>query len=160
MPHETPLIATIVVGLVLAFIFGAIANRLRIPPLVGYLVAGVFAGSASRRALSPISDLAAATGGNRRHPADVWRRAAFLPATDLLVGPRPSPFPAPSCQIIVATLLGAALASGSCGAGACSAGLVFGLSVSRLPAPWCCSSAHAGTQADRDGATAAWPSAG
>ncbi|MHC1548535.1 YbaL family putative K(+) efflux transporter [Phyllobacterium sp. K27] len=45
MPHETPLIATIVVGLVLAFIFGAIANRLRIPPLVGYLVAGVLAGS-------------------------------------------------------------------------------------------------------------------
>ncbi|MDQ0999574.1 CPA2 family monovalent cation:H+ antiporter-2 [Phyllobacterium ifriqiyense] len=45
MPHETPLIATIVIGLVLAFIFGAIANRLRIPPLVGYLVAGVLAGS-------------------------------------------------------------------------------------------------------------------
>ncbi|PRD45125.1 Kef family K(+) transporter [Phyllobacterium phragmitis] len=44
MPHETPLIATIVVGLCLAFVFGAIANRLRIPPLVGYLLAGVLAG--------------------------------------------------------------------------------------------------------------------
>jgi monovalent cation:H+ antiporter-2, CPA2 family len=41
MPHHTPLIATIVAGLVLAFIFGAIANRLRLSPLVGYLVAGV-----------------------------------------------------------------------------------------------------------------------
>src|SRR6476620_11637133 len=44
MPHETPLIATIVVGLVLAFIFGAIANRLRISPLVGYLLAGIAVG--------------------------------------------------------------------------------------------------------------------
>jgi CPA2 family monovalent cation:H+ antiporter-2 len=44
MPHETPLIATIVAGLGLAFIFGALANRFRIPPLVGYLVAGVLVG--------------------------------------------------------------------------------------------------------------------
>src|SRR6187399_401014 len=44
MPHDTPLISTIVGGLVLAFIFGAIANRLRMPPLVGYLLAGVVVG--------------------------------------------------------------------------------------------------------------------
>jgi CPA2 family monovalent cation:H+ antiporter-2 len=44
MPHSTPLIATIVVGLSLAFVFGAIANRLRISPLVGYLLAGVAVG--------------------------------------------------------------------------------------------------------------------
>lgn len=44
MPHDTPLIATIVVGLCLAFLFGAIANRLRISPLVGYLLAGVLCG--------------------------------------------------------------------------------------------------------------------
>lgn len=44
MPHDTPLIATIVAGLGLAFIFGALANRFRIPPLVGYLVAGVLVG--------------------------------------------------------------------------------------------------------------------
>ncbi len=44
MPHSTPLISTIVVGLVLAFILGAIANRFRMPPLVGYLVAGVLVG--------------------------------------------------------------------------------------------------------------------
>lgn len=44
MPHETPLIATIVVGLSLAFIFGAIAQRLRASPLVGYLLAGVALG--------------------------------------------------------------------------------------------------------------------
>ncbi|ATO57528.1 YbaL family putative K(+) efflux transporter [Bartonella sp. 1-1C] len=44
MPHDTPLITTIVAGLCLAFIFGMIANRLRISPLVGYLLAGVIVG--------------------------------------------------------------------------------------------------------------------
>ena len=42
--EHTPLIATIVGGLVLAFIFGMLANRLRMPPLVGYLIAGVVVG--------------------------------------------------------------------------------------------------------------------
>jgi len=43
MPH-TPLISTVVVGLVLAFILGALAHRLRVSPLVGYLLAGVAVG--------------------------------------------------------------------------------------------------------------------
>ena len=42
--HHTSLIATIVAGLGLAFVFGAIANRLKLPVLVGYLVAGVVVG--------------------------------------------------------------------------------------------------------------------
>lgn len=44
MPHDTPLIATIVAGLGIAFILGAIANRFRLPPLAGYLIAGVLVG--------------------------------------------------------------------------------------------------------------------
>lgn len=44
MPHDTPLIATIVAGIGLAFILGTIASRFRVPPLVGYLVAGVLVG--------------------------------------------------------------------------------------------------------------------
>ena len=44
MPHHTPLIATIVAGLVLAFVLGVLANRLRVSPLVGYLLAGVLVG--------------------------------------------------------------------------------------------------------------------
>ena len=44
MPHHTPLIATIVAGLVLAFILGAMAHRIRVSPLVGYLLAGVLVG--------------------------------------------------------------------------------------------------------------------
>ena len=44
MHHATPLITTIGGGLVLAFILGMIANKLRISPLVGYLLAGVLSG--------------------------------------------------------------------------------------------------------------------
>jgi len=44
MPHHTPLIATIVVGLVFAFVMGAIAHRLRVSPIAGYLLAGVMVG--------------------------------------------------------------------------------------------------------------------
>ena len=44
MPHHTPLIAAIVGGIVLAFLLGAAAHRLRISPLVGYLLAGVVVG--------------------------------------------------------------------------------------------------------------------
>ena len=44
MPHHTPLIATIVAGLVVAFILGSLAQRLKLSPLVGYLLAGVIVG--------------------------------------------------------------------------------------------------------------------
>jgi monovalent cation:H+ antiporter-2, CPA2 family len=44
MPHDVTLIATIAVAFVLAFVFGFLANRLRLPPLVGYLIAGVAMG--------------------------------------------------------------------------------------------------------------------
>lgn len=42
--HHTPLIATIAAGLVLAFALGLLAHRLRVQPLVGYLLAGVMVG--------------------------------------------------------------------------------------------------------------------
>lgn len=44
MDHATPLISTIVGGIVLAFVLGALANRLRLPPLIGYLCAGIVVG--------------------------------------------------------------------------------------------------------------------
>ena len=44
MPHHTSLIAMLVGGFVLAFLLGALAHRLRLSPLVGYLLAGVLAG--------------------------------------------------------------------------------------------------------------------
>jgi monovalent cation:H+ antiporter-2, CPA2 family len=42
--HEIALISTIAVGLLYALIGGYFANRLRLPPLVGYLVAGIALG--------------------------------------------------------------------------------------------------------------------
>jgi K+:H+ antiporter len=44
MHHETVLIATIAMSFVLAFGFGFVAARLGLPPLIGYLVAGIAVG--------------------------------------------------------------------------------------------------------------------
>jgi len=44
VPHETPLIATIVVGLGFAFVLGIGAARLKLSPIVGFLLAGVAVG--------------------------------------------------------------------------------------------------------------------
>ena len=44
MPHDISLITTIAAGLGLAMLFGYFAARLRMPPLVGYLLAGIVIG--------------------------------------------------------------------------------------------------------------------
>jgi monovalent cation:H+ antiporter-2, CPA2 family len=44
LPHETPLITTLVAGFGLAFLFGLLAQRLKLPLIAGYLVAGVVIG--------------------------------------------------------------------------------------------------------------------
>src|SRR5690606_41101598 len=44
MQHETDLINIVAVGLATAFVLGALTNRLRMSPLVGYLVAGIIVG--------------------------------------------------------------------------------------------------------------------
>src|SRR6478735_4801590 len=44
MGHETNLLTLLAAGLVLAFVLGAIALRLRLSPLVGYLIAGMLVG--------------------------------------------------------------------------------------------------------------------
>ena len=44
MPHDTTLIGTVVAGLGVAFLMGALAHRLRISPIAGYLLAGVLVG--------------------------------------------------------------------------------------------------------------------
>ncbi len=47
MAHHTPLIALLAIGLGFALVFGFIASKLRLPPLVGYLVAGILCGPAT-----------------------------------------------------------------------------------------------------------------
>jgi monovalent cation:H+ antiporter-2, CPA2 family len=42
--HHSPLIMTIVAGLVVAFLMGALAHRLKVSPIAGYLLAGVIVG--------------------------------------------------------------------------------------------------------------------
>jgi CPA2 family monovalent cation:H+ antiporter-2 len=125
MPHETPLIATIAAGLVLAFIFGAIANRLRMPPLVGYLVAGVLVGPYTPGFVAD---------------AELARELAELGVVLLMFGVglhfslkdllsvRAIAIPGAVAQIAFATLLGAGLAL-LLGWG-WAAGLVFGLALS------------------------------
>ena len=44
MPHHTSLIALLCVGFVMAFVLGMLAQRLKLSPLVGYLLAGVIVG--------------------------------------------------------------------------------------------------------------------
>ena len=44
MPHDISLIAILAVGFGLALIFGYLANLLKMPPLMGYLIAGILIG--------------------------------------------------------------------------------------------------------------------
>ena len=44
MPHDTTLIGTVVAGLGVAFLMGALAHRLKISPIAGYLLAGILVG--------------------------------------------------------------------------------------------------------------------
>jgi CPA2 family monovalent cation:H+ antiporter-2 len=44
MPHAAPLVATVASAFVMAFVFGTLAQRVRVSPLVGYLLAGVLVG--------------------------------------------------------------------------------------------------------------------
>ncbi|MCC7122710.1 MAG: Kef family K(+) transporter [Gammaproteobacteria bacterium] len=47
MPHDVSLIALIAAGYCLALLFGLLAARLRLPPIVGYLLAGIAVGPAT-----------------------------------------------------------------------------------------------------------------
>lgn len=125
MPHHTPLIATIVTGLALAFVFGALANRIRLSPLVGYLVAGIAIGPFTpgfiadqdlANELAEIGVILLMFGvGLHFSLRDLWNvRTIAVPGAIV--------------QIAVATLLGAGLAH-MLGWDAGS-GLVFGLALS------------------------------
>ncbi|KPC49689.1 YbaL family putative K(+) efflux transporter [Amantichitinum ursilacus] len=125
MPHDTPLIATIVGGLVLAFIFGALANRFRIPPLVGYLVAGICAGPftpgfVADQSLAPeLAELGVILL--------MFGVGLHFSVKDLL-SVKNIAIPGAIAQIAVATLLGMALSWMT--GWSLGAGLIFGLALS------------------------------
>ena len=77
MPHSVSLITTIAAALGLALVLGLIAVRLRLPALVGYLVAGVIIGPATPGFVAD-HGAGAAARRDRRDAADVRRRPALL----------------------------------------------------------------------------------
>ena len=77
MDHEPVLISTIAIGLTAAFVGGLIARRLRLPSILGYIVAGVAIGPFTPGLIADSLDRHGA-GRDRRDPADVRRRDPLL----------------------------------------------------------------------------------
>ncbi|WP_176596241.1 MULTISPECIES: YbaL family putative K(+) efflux transporter [Sphingobium] len=125
MPHHTPLIGTIVAGLVVAFIMGAIAHRLKLSPLVGYLIAGIIVG--------PFTPGFVANAGLANELAEIgvillmFGVGLHFSLRDLL-SVRNIAVPGAIGQIAVATLMGMGLAHYM--GWPLMGGLVFGLALS------------------------------
>jgi CPA2 family monovalent cation:H+ antiporter-2 len=125
MHHDTPLITTMVVGLVLAFLFGALANRLKLPMIAGYLTAGVVVGPftpgfvANQELATELAELGVILL--------MFGVGLHFSLRDLMAVRRIA-VPGALVQIGAATLAGLALAS-ALGWGL-GAGLIFGLSLS------------------------------
>lgn len=125
MMNETPLIATLVIGLGLAFVLGAVAHRLRMPPLVGYLLAGVLVG--------PFTPGFVADGSLALELAEIgvillmFGVGLHFSLKDLL-SVRAIALPGALAQIAVAVLLGVGFAHFM--NWTIAAGLVFGLALS------------------------------
>jgi CPA2 family monovalent cation:H+ antiporter-2 len=125
MPHDITLITTIAAGLGLALIMGYLATRVGVPPLVGYLVAGIIAGPATPGFVADVhlTSQLAEIGVMLM----MFGVGLHFSIADLLAVRRIA-IPGAMVQIIGATVSGAALAllwGWSLGAG-----LVFGLSLS------------------------------
>jgi CPA2 family monovalent cation:H+ antiporter-2 len=125
LPHHTPLMATIVAALVVAFVMGAIAHRLRVSPVAGYLFAGVIVGPftpgyvADRALANELAELGVILL--------MFGVGLHFSLRDLL-SVRKIALPGALVQISVATLLGLGLAL-SLG-WSLAAGLIFGLALS------------------------------
>ena len=125
MPHYTPLIATIVFALVLAYAAGALALRLRLSPIVGYLVAGIAVGPftpgfvADQPLAAELSEIGVILL--------MFGVGLHFSLGDLLAV-RKIAIPGAAVQIAIATLLGVALASTL--GWPLGQGLVFGLALS------------------------------
>jgi CPA2 family monovalent cation:H+ antiporter-2 len=125
VPHDVTLITTIAAGLGLALIMGFLATRIGVPPLVGYLVAGIIAGPATpgfvadvelTRQLAEIGVMLMMFGVGLRLSLD-----------DLL-GVRRIAVPGALVQVAIATVLG--VATSMFWGWSLGAALVFGLALS------------------------------
>ena len=125
MPHQLPLITTLASALGLALIMGFIAVRLRVPALVGYLLAGVLIGP-----FTPgyIADAEIAGELSEIGVMLLMFGVGLHFSLDDLLKVRKIAVPGALLQIVAATLIGAGL-SHFWGFSA-GAALVFGLSIS------------------------------
>jgi len=123
--HEETLIATLTAAFVLALVLGFLATRLRLPPLVGYLCAGV--------AIGPFTPGYVADSGLAAQLAEIgvillmFGVGLHFSIRDLLAVRRIA-LPGAIVQIVVATAIGAATAYGW--GWSLGAAIVFGLSLS------------------------------
>jgi CPA2 family monovalent cation:H+ antiporter-2 len=124
MEHQASLIATVAMGLVLALACGYLASRLRLPPLVGYLVAGILASSfAPGVADQELANQLAEIGVMLL----MFGVGLHFSASDLLAV-RWISVPGAVGQIVIATAIGTLL--GMAFGWSFGAGLVLGLSLS------------------------------
>jgi len=125
MHHDFPLINTIASGLALALILGLLATRLKLPALVGYLLAGILIG--------PFTPGFVADSGIASELAEIgimllmFGVGLHFSLDDLLQVKRIA-VPGAILQILVATLLGASVAAWW--GWDVGAALIFGLSLS------------------------------
>jgi len=125
MPHSVSLINTIAAGLGLALVLGFLAVRVRLPALVGYLLAGVIIG--------PFTPGFVADAGIAAQLAEIGVMLLMFGvglhfSLDELLAVRKIAVPGALVQIAVATLLGAGLAAWW--GWSAGAALVFGLALS------------------------------
>src|ERR1044071_7646200 len=123
--HDVPLIATIAVSLAFAFAGGMVAVRLHLPPLVGYLLAGI--------AVGPFTPGFVADAHLAPQLAEIgvillmFGVGTHFSIRDLFAV-RGVALPGAFTQIIVATAMGAGVAT--LWGWSLGAGIIFGLSLS------------------------------
>jgi len=125
MPHDISLISTIAAGLSLALVMGYVATRIGVPPLVGYLVAGIIAGPATP---GFVADVHLTSQLAELGVMLMMFGVGLHFSLEDLIAVRRIAVPGAMVQIIGATVSGAALAHWW--GWSWSAGLVFGLSLS------------------------------
>lgn len=125
MPHSVPLITTIAAALGLALVLGFIAARLRLPALVGYLIAGIILGPATP---GFVADLELAQQLAEIGVMLLMFGVGLHFSFDDLLAVRRTALPGAIARIAAATLLG--LLTATLWGWSLGAGIVFGLALS------------------------------
>jgi CPA2 family monovalent cation:H+ antiporter-2 len=125
MPHELTLVTTIASALGLALVMGFIAVRLKLPPLVGYLVAGILIGPHTR---GFVADVALAGQLAEIGVMLLMFGVGLHFSLEDLAAVRRIAVPGAVVRIVVVTALGTAIAS--LWGWSLGGGLVFGLALS------------------------------